>query len=91
VLWLIDGGFVASFKSVTDHYVKYGFKEGRLTSANWTVEQVNAWDDTGYLSANPDVASYFQGAANDGWSLFGKYGFAHWINFGQYEGRNNGQ
>jgi hypothetical protein len=43
------------------------------------------------LTMNPDVASYFQGAANDGWSLFGKYGFAHWINFGQYEGRNNGQ
>ena len=87
----IDQGWVPSFQSVTDHYVKYGFKEGRLTSSNWTEAQVNAWDDAGYLSANPDVANYFQGAANSGWSLFGKYGFAHWINFGQYEGRSDGQ
>ena len=87
----IDQGLVPSFQSVTDHYVKYGFKEGRLTSSNWTEAQVNAWNDAGYLSANPDVANYFQGAANSGWSLFGKYGFAHWINFGQYEGRGDGQ
>ena len=87
----IDQGWVPSFQSVTDHYVKYGFKEGRLTSNEWTEAQVNAWNDPGYLSANPDVANYFQGAANSGWSLFGKYGFAHWINFGQYEGRSDGQ
>jgi hypothetical protein len=87
----IDQGLVPSFQSVTDHYVKYGFKEGRLTSSDWTEAQVNAWNDPGYLSANPDVAGYFQGAANSGWSLFGKYGFAHWINFGQYEGRSDGQ
>ena len=87
----IDSGAVPSFKSVTDHYVKYGFKEGRLTSNEWTAAQQNAWVDAGYLTMNPDVAGYFLGAANDGWSLFGKYGFAHWINFGQYEGRNNGQ
>jgi hypothetical protein len=87
----IDQGLVPSFQSVTDHYVKYGFKEGRLTSNEWSEAQVNAWNDPGYLSANPDVANYFQGAANSGWSLFGKYGFAHWINFGQYEGRGDGQ
>ncbi len=87
----IDQGLVPSFQSVTDHYVKYGFKEGRLTSNEWSEAQVNAWNDAGYLSANPDVANYFQGAANSGWSLFGKYGFAHWINFGQYEGRGDGQ
>jgi len=87
----IDQGLVPSFQSITDHYVKYGFKEGRLTSNEWSEAQVNAWNDAGYLSANPDVANYFQGAANSGWSLFGKYGFAHWINFGQYEGRGDGQ
>jgi hypothetical protein len=87
----IDQGLVPSFQSVTDHYVKYGFKEGRLTNSDWTAAQLNAWSDPGYLAANPDVANYFQGAANAGWSLFGKYGFAHWINFGRYEGRNNGQ
>jgi len=87
----IDQGLVPSFQSVTDHYVKYGFKEGRLTNSDWTAAQLNAWSDPGYLAANPDVANYFQGAANAGWSLFGKYGFAHWINFGRYEGRNDGQ
>ena len=63
----------------------------RLTNSDWTPAQLDAWNDPGYLTANPDVAGYFQGATNDGWSLFGKYGFAHWINFGSYEGRSDGQ
>jgi len=87
----IDGGLVPSFQSVTDHYVKYGFKEGRLTNSDWTAADVNAWRDSDYFEWNPDVQSYFLGAQSEGWILFGKYGFAHWINFGRYEGRIDGQ
>ena len=87
----IDGGLIPGFSSVTDHYVKYGFKEGRLTNSGWTQAQRDAWNDAGYLAANPDVNTYFLGAQSEGWKAFGKIGFAHWINFGQYEGRNNGQ
>ncbi len=87
----IDTGQVSNFASVTDHYVKYGFNEGRRTNGDWTQAQVDAWSDPGYLAANPDVLNYFQSAVNSGWKLFGKYGFSHWINFGQYEGRSDGQ
>ena len=76
---------------MTDHYVKYGFKEGRLTNSDWTAADVNAWRDSDYFEWNPDVQSYFLGAQSEGWILFGKYGFAHWINFGRYEGRIDGQ
>jgi len=38
----IDSGLVPSFASVTDYYVKYGFKEGRLTNDNWTRAQLEA-------------------------------------------------
>ena len=87
----IDGGLIPGFSSVTDHYVKYGFKEGRLTNSGWTQAQLDAWNDAGYLAANPDVNTYFLGAQSEGWKAFGKIGFAHWINFGQYEGRPTGQ
>ncbi len=86
----IAGGLVPSFRSVTDHYVKYGFKEGRLTNSGWTQAQLNAWDDAAYFQLNPDVETFFGGAESEGWILFGKAGFAHWINFGQFEGRNSG-
>jgi hypothetical protein len=37
------------------------------------------------------VQTYFLGAQSEGWIAFGKIGFAHWINFGWYEGRSDGQ
>ena len=76
------------FLSVTDHYVKYGFKEGRITNSNWTEYYRAAFDSDCYLAWNPDVASYFNGAASQGWSLFGKIGFSHYMNYGQFEGRS---
>ena len=87
----LDSDLVPSFKSVTDHYVKYGFKAGRITNNNWTQAQKAAWNDAGYLAANPDVEAFFQDAANAGWKPFDKYGFAHWINFGRDKGRPDGQ
>jgi hypothetical protein len=87
----IDSNLFPSFASVTDHYVKYGFKEGRLTNGNWTQAQLDAWNDNGYLTQNPDVRSFFMGAQGEGWKLLGKVGFAHYINFGRWEGRGTGQ
>jgi hypothetical protein len=87
----IDSGAVPSFLSVTDHYVKYGFKEGRLINNDWTQAQLDAWNDAAYLAANRDVNSFFMGAQSEGWKLFGKIGFAHFINFGRAEGRSTGQ
>jgi len=88
----IDSGLIPGFASVTDHYVKYGFKEGRLTSTEgWTQADLHAWDDDAYFDANPDVRVFFDGAVSEGWRLFGKAGFAHWINFGRLEARNDGQ
>ena len=87
----IDGKLIPGFSSVTDHYVKYGFKEGRLTNSGWTRPQLDAWSDAGYLAANPDVNTFFQGSQNEGWVAFGKIGFAHWINFGPFEMRPTGQ
>ena len=87
----IDGKLIPGFSSVTDHYVKYGFKEGRLTNSGWTRPQLDAWNDAGYLAANPDVRTFFLGAQSEGWIAFGKIGFAHYINFGQYEMRPTGQ
>ena len=50
---------------------------------------------SGIISPNPARGLARVVGANRGWiarrSLFGKYGFAHWINFGQYEGRDDGQ
>ncbi len=86
----MDQGLVPSFASVTDHYVKYGFKEGRRTNSNWTQAQRDAWDDNAYFQLNPDVQTFFLGAQSEGWILFGKARFAHWINFGQFAGRNSG-
>jgi len=83
----IDGGWVPSFLSVTDHYVKYGFKEGRITNSSWTEGNRTAFNSDCYLALNPDVATYFNGAASQGWSLFGKIGFSHYMNYGQFEGR----
>jgi hypothetical protein len=87
----IDGGWFPSFLSVTDHYVKYGFKEGRLTNGNWSQEQKDVWNDDAYFTANSDVRSFFIGAQSEGWKLLGKIGFAHYINFGSVEGREAGQ
>jgi len=79
--------FTDFFLSVTDHYVKYGFKEGRITNSNWTPGDRADFDSDCYLAENPDVATYFNGAASQGWSLFGKIGFSHYMNYGQFEGR----
>jgi hypothetical protein len=87
----IDSRFFPSFASVTDHYVKYGFKEGRLTNGNWSQAQLEAWNDTAYLNQNPDVRGFFLGAQGEGWKLLGKIGFAHYMNFGETEGRGTGQ
>ncbi len=87
----IDGGQIPGFSSVTDHYVKYGFKEGRLTNSDWSQAELDAWVDADYFVFNGDVQTYFLGAQSEGWIAFGKIGFAHWINFGSYEGRNDGQ
>jgi hypothetical protein len=87
----IDSNLFPSFASVTDHYVKYGFKEGRLTNSNWTQGEFNAWTDARYLAQNPDVNNFFMGAQSEGWKLFGKIGFAHYVNFGKWEGRKTGQ
>ncbi len=87
----IDGGQIPGFSSVTDHYVKYGFKEGRLTNSDWSRAELDAWVDADYFSSNSDVQTYFEGAQSEGWVAFGKIGFAHWINFGRYEGRSDGQ
>jgi hypothetical protein len=75
------------FFSVTDHYVKDEFKAGRITNSNWAESERSAFDDECYLTKNPDVRSYFEGAASRGWSPFGKIGFAHYMNFGQFKGR----
>jgi Thrombospondin type 3 repeat len=80
-----------NFASLTDHFVKYGFKVGLLASTDWTPEQYAAWDDAEYFAKNPDVASFFQNAAKAGWNLVEKPGFAHWINFGRDGGRESGQ
>ncbi len=87
----IDGGQIPGFSSVTDHYVKYGFKEGRLTNSDWSQAELDAWDDSLYFAQNQDVETFFNGAQSEGWIAFGKIGFAHWINFGRYEGRSDGQ
>jgi len=93
----INSGQVPSFASVTDHYVKYGFKEGRISnlywsgSQLWTQAQLNNWNDTLYLNSNPDVRGFFQNAHSRGWILYGKVGFAHFINFGRFENRQTGQ
>jgi hypothetical protein len=87
----LDSGAIPSFRSVTDHYVKYGFKSGRITNSDWTQAEADAWSDEAYFAANPDVGAFLQGAQNDGWIPFGKVGFAHWVNFGRYEGRGDGQ
>jgi hypothetical protein len=76
---------------VTDHYVKYGFKEGRLTNSDWSQAELDAWVDADYFVSNGDVQTYFLGAQSEGWVAFGKIGFAHWINFGRYEARDDGQ
>ncbi len=87
----IDTGLIPNFASVTDHYVKYGFKEGRLTNQDWTQAELDAWDDSRYFVGSRDVETFFNGAQSEGWIAFGKIGFAHWINFGRYEGRSDGQ
>ena len=71
--------------------MKYGFKSGRITNSDWTQAESDAWSDEAYFAANPDVGAFLQGAQNDGWIPFGKVGFAHWVNFGRYEGRDDGQ
>ena len=83
----IDGGHIPNFASVTDHYVKYGFKEGRLTNSDWTRAELDAWDDSGYFVWNRDVETFFNGAQSEGWIAFGQIGVAQWINFGRSEGR----
>lgn len=87
----IDSGAFPSFASVTDHYVKYGFKEGRLTNKNWQQSQLDSWIDNAYFTQNPDVRDFFLGAQGEGWKPFGKIGFAHYVNFGETEGRSTGQ
>ncbi len=87
----IDTGAIPGFSSVTDHYVKYGFKEGRLTNSDWVQSDLNAWSDADYFSLNADVQVFFEGAQSEGWIAFGKIGFAHWINFGRDEVRSDGQ
>jgi|GEM_PF-2914396 len=87
----MDKGLFTNFASITDHYVKYGFREGRLASTNWTKAQLNSWNDAAYLTANPDVKKAFVTAQSQGWTLYGKVGFAHFMNFGDWEGRNTGQ
>jgi predicted outer membrane repeat protein len=87
----IDSGLVPSFSSVTDHYVKYGFKEGRISNLNFTEEERLAFDGDAYLALNGDVKSFFDNQELAGWILFGNIGFAHYINFGDLEGRQTGQ
>ena len=82
---------ITGFASVTDHYAKYGFKEGRLANHGYVQAQHDAWDDAAYFAANPDVYGYFQGAQTSGWKLFDKPGFGHWVDFGLFENRENGQ
>lgn len=82
---------VEAFESVTDHYVKYGFKEGRIATDDWTSVELDTWNDPAYLAANPDVAAFFEQAKRDGWLQAPQPGFGHWVNFGQYEGRDDGQ
>ncbi len=84
----IDGGLIPNFLSVTDHYVKYGFKEGRITNLNFTEEERLAFDGDCYLALNPDVQSFFAGTLIAGWIHFGDVGFAHYINFGVNEDRS---
>ena len=84
----IDTGLIPNFASVTDHYVKYGFKEGRLTNLNFTEDERLAFDGDCYLALNPDVKNYFDGTVIAGWIHFGNVGFAHYINFGVNEGRS---
>jgi len=82
---------VPVFASLTDHYVKYGFREGRITSTDWTQAQYGAWSDAAYFAANPDVGTYFANVAAAGWVLAPKPGFAHWLAFGRWQGRDDGQ
>ncbi len=62
----IDGGRIPGFLSVTDHYVKYGFKEGRLTNSDWSQAELDVWVDADHFVFNGDVEKYFRGAQSEG-------------------------
>ena len=60
-------------QSAFEHYILYGSDEERLPS-------LSLYNETFYLDNNPDVAA---AVASGGWPD----GFAHFVSFGQFEGR----
>ncbi|MEG2353421.1 MAG: N-acetylmuramoyl-L-alanine amidase [Clostridium sp.] len=66
-----------SFKNGEEHFIKYGYKEGRI----YKMQLPSDWSESGYLVNNPDVLK----AVNGGNIKSGSY---HYINYGWKENRN---